>query len=351
MWSRRSLFGLSLSLKVSPAPGAALQLLFGSGGGTSVRDRLRGARVDTVNRVRAVAVGAGAFVVGLSLGLAAFAAWVASEDGRAWATLRAEAAISDAIAGRLRLGNITSIDLDEITIDRAVLEGPNGQRVLIARNVRVEPDWFGFLRGQIAADRVRVQSGRVWLRFDDDGALSLGEALRSVERSDDALPANAIRIDRLSFAHARAFLDLPSVPPTEVRDVSGQATVAIERGRGPRIDVRNLAGTLRVAAPLPLTERFARGRVRYVEGAQERVVVDLPGRMGGAPARLEVAVHGRDDAFRVHLAISTPDRPALLAAMPAIAQAPVLAAHDTYTFALREDERLASRRTRATAER
>jgi len=183
--------------------------------------------------------------VGLAvLGVAAAALgltllWLRSKSGRGFVARRVEAAVTDQIKGRLRIGAITRIAWAGVSARDVRFAAPDGGDVIVVDDVDMAIRWWSLLRGRLISPAARARGGRVVLREGRGGELTIETAMQ--DRKPAPAPTGAPRSEARS---TEATLDL------QRRGVSGVTLVATVSGV-PDARVSHIGGALRITVRGP----------------------------------------------------------------------------------------------------
>ncbi|MBN1946973.1 MAG: translocation/assembly module TamB domain-containing protein [Bradymonadales bacterium] len=142
----------------------------------------------------------GWIVVGLLLLVVALYLFLQTGAGRSLVRRQVESRVSRAIAGSIRITEVESLSLTRIGLQGLVLIDTQGRPVVEIARIDVEPDLLALLRGRIEIDLVLIDQPQIHLFVQENGRLSLLDALagsgppRPPEPAETEVEGEPIRI-------------------------------------------------------------------------------------------------------------------------------------------------------------
>lgn len=123
------------------------------------------------------------------------------------------------LKGRMQVDDITRVDHDRLVVRGYRLYAPNGDLVVRAPEIELDPDWSAFLRGEIAYERGVYRNAEIWIR---DGHRGMPTIATASELGDD-VTAFPIVMRNLRLVDNVIHIDLPGKPAIDILDVQGLA--------------------------------------------------------------------------------------------------------------------------------
>lgn len=258
---------------------------------------------------RALAV-IGALVALLVLAAGAGLLWLRSASGRRALARRIERAVSAEIRGSLRIGSIEAVRWDGVRATGVRFVSPAGEPVIVVDAVDLDLRWRSALRGQFHSTHARASGGRVVLRDDAHGPLSIDVTFRGRPAPGGAPSAgdagSHLAFDRIDVRGVTLVGALAAMPAFEVRHIRCQLALREVPPHGElalRID--DLHAAAHLETPVGIDLRFTGGTFRLDTGSVDRASAALRAELGSSAVRLDAraVMRGDDPLVRVHLAM------------------------------------------------
>ena len=166
------------------------------------------------------------------------------------------------LKGRMQVGEITRVDHDRLVIRGYRLYAPNGDLVVRAPEIELDPDWSAFFEGELRYERGIYRNAEIWIREGRGGMPPIATAS---ELRDDAT-AFPIVMRNLRLVDNVIHIDLPGKPSIDIRNVQGRAhqrldhtytwelvdTRGLVDAPGPNYAARGIHGRLKSDTPVPI---------------------------------------------------------------------------------------------------
>jgi len=276
--------------------------------------------------VTLAALGVSAAALGLTL------LWLRSSSGRGFVARRVESAVTKQIRGRLRIGAITRLSWAGVSAHDVRFAAPDGGDVIIVDDVDMAIRWGALLRGRLISPTATARGGRVVLREDRRGDLTIHTAMQGRAPAPSGAPSAespskeaTVDLQRIDVSDVTLVAAVPGVPDARVTRIGGALRITVREPNGDlRLTLDDLSGRGHLDTPLPISLRLTGGTFRFESAGAERVRADARAVLGDNRVRIRCTVRPRGDAMRVAVRLALPSSAGPLDALPAIAQATAL---------------------------
>lgn len=188
-----------------------------------------------------------AFLAMFAVAAIAFAVFIRSGRGRAFAATRIEQLVSENIPGSMTIGSLEEFGPERVIARDVRFYHPNGSLVLHAKHAEVVPDLSMALHGQLGFERAAVDGGFILLAFDPDGRLGMEAAVNAPSKpGEPSVPGGGFHYSLRSM-HVQNFTTIfrPSQSQTfKLLDTTGFVGVRRIETEGVRLQFERIAGVV-----------------------------------------------------------------------------------------------------------
>lgn len=282
----------------------------------------------------------------VALAIAIALAWLHTERGRAFIARRIEAVAAENFLGRLHVASITRLSWQGVTARGVRFTAPNGDEVISVDEADFGVRWLPLLRGRIVSPHAAARGGRVLLRDDDRGRLSItemfrsrGSASRGPARSANDATGSTVDLQRIDVSGVTFVSAVHAVPDSRVTGVQGRLAIRVrERDGSVLLTLGDLAGHGRLDTPIATTVRLTSGTLRIDTADTELLRADTRAVLDGQNVRIRCNAQINHERPRVAIRLALPAGAGPLAALPTIAQATAAAiASPSFDFDVARD--------------
>lgn len=260
--------------------------------------------------------------------------WIDTSAGRGFAARRAEEMVGERITGSMRIGSIDRIAHDVILARDVRFYSPSGAEVIVAQEVELDLRLLDAVGGRIATEYGIVRGGTVFLEPDSNGELGIDRAFR-VPPDSEAGGGGTIDLANLHVSAVEIKVRSGGMPSTRVTRVSGVTRLWTPMpGAQARLHATNLAGRVEMDTPVPIVLNLTGGSLSYDGARVELARLDVRGKTGGSPMRLEATVSNPAEGARISAELTVDGTAGWMRSSPLILQG-TLADLATSAFDLR----------------
>ena len=173
--------------------------------------------------------------------------WLSStESGRRWVANRLESVISDAIPGKIEIGQILDIGPPVVAKDVRFFH-PDGRVVLLAKHAEIVLSLSHAVQGQLGFERAAVNGGFIVLSPDPDGRIAMEAAMNAPSKpGQPSDPMGGLHYALMSM-HVENFevvMKLAEQADFKLKDVKGFVGVRRIETPGTRVTLDKISGRL-----------------------------------------------------------------------------------------------------------